>query len=479
MSLPFVQQTNGQFGRRHHFGPGSARLNQMILALWVLCRGGPGSGKTDYFVSDFTCILGAYSGRPDRNPAQDYLGKHGEVQQAVWDDEAELWRVTAHFPNGEVETRSAHAVLSGVGILNRPYTPELPNLDRFGGPVFHSAEWDHSVDVTGKRVALIGAGASGFQIGPAIVADVAQLTVFQRTPQWMAPNPRYHAAVQPGEQWAMRHLPGYSRWYRFMLTWQSNDKLLELVRADPEWADFPHTANTESTARRELFDQWIERQLGDDSELIAKATPTYPPMAKRMLQDNGSWLRCLTQPHVDLVTDAITDIDATSVSTAEGRYDADIIVLATGFRASDVLWPMEIIGRDGRSIADVWDGKPAAYNGVSVAGFPNFFVMSGPGTGLAHGGSVIVMSECQMRYIGGALRTLIDGGHRSIEPTAAAYERYRDDLLAEVATLMWGHPSIEHSWYKADGKVFILCPWRLVDYWQMTGSVDPDDHTIL
>lgn len=403
-----------------------------------------------------------------------------EVQQAVWDDDAARWRVTACGPDGAVQTRSANAVICGVGILNRPYIPELPNLDRFGGPAFHSAEWDHSVDVTGKRVALIGAGASGFQIGPAIVDDVAQLTVFQRTPQWMAPNPRYHAAVQPGEQWAMRHLSGYSRWYRFMLMWQSNDKLLELVRADPQWADFPHTANAESAARRELFAGWIETQLGDDTELIAKATPTYPPMAKRMLQDNGSWLRCLTQPHVDLVNDPIVDIDATSVRTASGQYEADIIVLATGFRASEVLWPMKILGREGLSIAKVWDGRPAAYNGVSIAGFPNFFVMSGPGTGLAHAGSVIVMSECQMRYIGDALRTLIDGGHRSIEPTAIAYERYRDDLLSEVATLMWGHPSIEHSWYKAaDGNVYVLCPWRLVDYWQMTGRVDPDDHTVV
>ena len=168
------------------------------------------------------------------------------------------------------------------------------------------------------------------------------------------------------------------------------------------------------------------------------------------------------------------------MSTADGRYEADIIVLATGFRASEVLWPMTIIGRDGLSISDVWDGRPAAYNGVSIAGFPNLFVMSGPGTGLAHAGSVIVMSECQMRYIGDALRTLIDGGHRSIEPTAIAYQRYRDDLLSEVATLMWGHPSIEHSWYKAaDGNVYILCPWRLVDYWQMTARADPADHLIL
>jgi 4-hydroxyacetophenone monooxygenase len=311
------------------------------------------------------------------------------------------------------------------------------------------------------------------------VNDVEQLTVFQRTPQWMAPNPRYHAAVQPGERWALRHLPGYSRWYRFMLMWQSNDRMLEMVRADPDWPDFPRTANAQSAARRELFAGWIARQLGDDADLIAKATPTYPPMAKRMLQDNGSWLTCLTRSHVELVTDPIIDIDGSSVRTADGRYDADIIVLATGFRASEVLWPMEIIGRGGRSIAEVWSGKPTAYNGVSITGFPNFFIMSGPGTGLAHAGSVIVMSECQMRYIGDALGTLIAGGHRSIEPTATAYERYRDDLLAEVATLMWGHPSIEHSWYKAaDGNVYILCPWRLVDYWEMTARADPQDHLI-
>ena len=246
-----------------------------------------------------------------------------EVLRAVWDDDAARWQVTTRDRDGTVETHSANAVISGVGILNRPYIPDLPNLDTFAGPVFHSAQWDHSVDLTGKRVALVGAGASGFQIGPAIVDDVAQLTVFQRTPQWMAPNPRYHAAVQPGEQWAMRHLPGYARWFRFMLMWQSNDRMLEMVRADPEWPDFPHTANAQSAARRELFARWISDQLGDDAELIAKVTPDYPPMAKRMLQDNGSWLRCLKRPHVDLVTETIDrhrrDIDQHCGGSVRGR----------------------------------------------------------------------------------------------------------------------------------------------------------------
>lgn len=400
-----------------------------------------------------------------------------EVVRAVWDEETALWTVTARGPDGTEEARSARVLISGVGILNRPSMPDIPNLYLFDGPVFHSARWDHSVDVRGKRVALIGAGASGFQIGPAIVDEVDRLVVFQRTPQWMAPNPRYHAEVTPGERWAMRHLPGYSRMYRFMLMWQSNDKMLELVRADEDWPDFPRTANAASAARREFFVDWINQQVGDDPELAAKVTPNYPPMAKRMLQDNGSWLRCLKRPGVELVTDPVLDVDGQSIVTEHGRYDADVIVLATGFRASEVLWPMEIIGRNGVSIQQAWDGKPGAYNGISIPGFPNFFIMNGPGTGLAHAGSVMFMSECQMRYIGDALATLASHGHRSVEPTVLAHQRYRDDLQSEVATLMWGHPSIEHSWYKSpDGNVYVLCPWRLVDYWKMTARATAEDH---
>jgi 4-hydroxyacetophenone monooxygenase len=400
-----------------------------------------------------------------------------EVERAVWDEDTAEWTVTLRGPDGAQETRSATALISGVGLLNRPSVPDIPNLDRFGGPAFHSARWDHSVDLLGKRVAMIGAGASGFQIGPAIVDDVQSLTVFQRTPQWMAPNPRYHAKVTPGERWAMRHLPGYARFYRFMLMWQSNDKMLELVRAQPDWPDFPRTANAASAARRDYFAAWIDQQVGDDPELAAKVTPNYPPMAKRMLQDNGSWLRCLKREHVELVNDRITDVDAGSVMTEHGRFEADVIILATGFRPNEVLFPMEIIGRDGVSLQQAWDGKPAAYKGISIPGFPNFFILNGPGTGLAHAGSVIGMSELAMRYIGDALKTIIEQGYRSIEPTVEAHERYRDDLEAEVSTLMWGHPSIEHSWYKApDGKVYILSPWRLIDYWRMTAHVTTEDH---
>jgi 4-hydroxyacetophenone monooxygenase len=411
------------------------------------------------------------------------IGEHvrwcNEVERAEWDDAEAVWRVTARDAEGAVHERSANILISAVGILNRPQVPDLPGIARFDGPAFHSAEWDDSVDLRGKRVALIGAGASGFQIGPAIVDEVESLVVFQRTPQWMAPNPRYHAALKPGEQWAMRHLPGYGRWYRFMLMFQSSDKMLELVRADPNWEDFPHTANEFSAQRRAIFKKWIDDQAGDDLELAAKVTPHYPPMAKRMLQDDGSWLRCLRRPHVELITDQITGIDESSVMTADGRFDADVIIFATGFRANDILFPMEIVGRDGISMAETWKGAPKAFRGVSVPGFPNFFILNGPGTGLAHAGSVILTTECQMRYIADAIRTLVEGDHRAIEPTIEAHHRYAEELQAEIATFMWGHPSIEHSWYRAaDGNVYIICPWRLVDYWKMTGSADPSDHLV-
>jgi 4-hydroxyacetophenone monooxygenase len=402
-----------------------------------------------------------------------------EVERAVWDEASSRWNVTFRGTDETLHTRSANAVISGVGILNRPLIPELPNVEQFRGPVFHSAQWDHSVDLRGKRVALVGAGASGFQIGPAIVDDVEQLIVFQRTPQWMAPNPRYHAAVKGGEHWALRHLPGYGRWFRFMLMWQSSDKLLELVRIDQDWADFPRTANAFSAQRREVFVKWIEQNVGDDPQLLAKVTPQYPPMSKRMLQDNGSWLKCLKRPNVELVNSTIVDVGAASLATADDRYDVDVIVLATGFRASEVLYPLDIVGRDGVTMAETWDGKPSAYRGISVPGFPNFFMLGGPGTGLAHAGSIIFTTECQMRYVGDALRTLLEGHHHSIEPSSAAYNRYKEELQAEVETMMWGHPSIEHSWYKsADGKVYLLCPWRLVDYWKMTEAVELDDHVV-
>ena len=403
-----------------------------------------------------------------------------EVTEVAWDDESAGWTVTARDRSGSTQTFSARAVISAVGQLNRPYLPEIPGQEQFAGPAFHSAEWDHSVDLHGKRVALIGAGASGFQIAPAIADDVAQLTVFQRTAQWMFPNPNYHEPVGPGVQWALRHLPFYGRWYRFLLFWPGCDKGLDAARVDPDYPDQQRAVSEINDIARIMFSEWISSQVGDDAELLAKVLPDYPATGKRTLQDNGSWLRTLTRDNVELIRTGIARIDPDAVVTDDGvRHPADVIVYATGFQVNRMLWPMAIIGRDGEPLSRRWGERPSAYLGITVPGYPNFFCMYGPGTNLASGGSLIFHSECQIRYITQCLELLIAGGHRSIEPRPDKAEDWRARSQAEMAKMVWSQPSIKHSFYKnAHGEVYGLSPWRLVDYWSWTRTLDPGDFVI-
>jgi 4-hydroxyacetophenone monooxygenase len=241
-----------------------------------------------------------------------------EVTEASWDDATATWSVRARDRNGATTTLSARAVISAVGQLNRPHPPDIDGKQDFAGPAFHSSEWDHSVDLRGKRVAMIGAGASGFQIAPAIAGDVDRLTVFQRTAQWMFPNPNYHAEVSPGVQWALRHLPFYGRWYRFLLFWPGCDKGLAAARVDADYPDQQKAVSDINEITRIMFTEWISSQVGDDAELLAKVVPDYPATGKRTLRDNGSWLRTLTRDNVELVRTGIDRIESDAVVTADG-----------------------------------------------------------------------------------------------------------------------------------------------------------------
>lgn len=400
-----------------------------------------------------------------------------EVIAAAWDEASNTWGVTVRDHSGAQETLTARAVISAVGQLNRPYTPQLAGQDDFAGPQFHSAEWDHDVDLTGKRVAMVGAGASGFQIAPAIAEKVAQLNIFQRTAQWMFPNPNYHAEVGAGVQWALRHLPFYGRWYRFLLFWPGCDKGLAAAKVDPDFPDQQRAVSELNDLTRLMFTEWITSQIGDDAALAAKVIPDYPATGKRTLQDNGSWLQTLTRDNVELVRTPIEHLESGGIVAADGtRYPADVIVYATGFHANRMLWPMAITGRDGRVLGEQWGERPTAYLGITVPGFPNFFCMYGPGTNLASGGSLIFHSECQMRYIAQCLDLLIDERHATMEPKPERLADWVARSQAEMRTMVWAHPAIRHSFYKnADGDVYTLSPWRLVDYWTWTRTPDPAD----
>ncbi len=413
----------------------------------------------------------------ERHGIGDHVRFNTRVLDATWDEAAATWADRVQGADGGEETLRARAVISAVGQLNTPHIPEFAGAESFAGPAFHTARWDHDVDLAGKDVALVGAGATGFQVAPAIADKVNRLTVFQRTAQWMFPNPNYHESVGPGVQWALRHLPFYGRWYRFLIFWPGCDTGLAAAKVDPDWPDQQRAISAANDLARMMFTEWITSQLDGDTELLEKVLPDYPATGKRTLQDNGSWLRTLGRPNVELVRTPIDHVEPTAVVTADGtRHPADILVYATGFRVNDMLSSVRVYGRDGVELHDAWGERPAAYLGITVPGFPNFFCMYGPGTNLASGGSLIFHSECQIRYIMGCLDLLLAAGDRAMTPRRECYDDWYARCQDELATLVWSQPSIEHSFYKdRNGRVHSLSPWRLVDYWAWTRTPDPAD----
>ncbi|MGD1257367.1 flavin-containing monooxygenase [Mycobacterium seoulense] len=397
-----------------------------------------------------------------------------EVLAAEWVDDDATWSIRLRGAEGQTRTVRARALITAVGQLNRPSIPDFDGAETFAGPSFHSAAWDHSVDTSGKRVALVGAGASGFQIAPAIAPKVEHLTVFQRTAQWMFPNPMYHDEVGEGMRWAMRHLPYYGRWYRFLVLWPGSDKGLDAAESDPDYADQDHAVSDINAAAQMMFSQWITSQVGERDELLSKVMPDYPACGKRTLQDNGSWLQTLQRDNVELVRTPIRQITPRGIVTEDGvTHEVDVIVYATGFRHTDVLWPLKITGRDGVDLHQLWGSRPYAYLGITVPKFPNFFIIYGPGTHLAHGGSLIFQSELQMRYIDQCLARLAEAHVHSMEPKPEAATDWHERTQNQIKKMVWAHPAVKHSYFKnADGEIHTVSPWRLNEYWAAVREPD-------
>jgi 4-hydroxyacetophenone monooxygenase len=407
------------------------------------------------------------------------LGPHCRFNTAVtkleWDDGRSDWSICVRAADGPEEIMRARFVFSAVGSLNLPRLPALPGIDTFNGSSFHSARWPDDLQLAGSRFALVGAGASGFQIGPAIADQVERLTIFQRTAQWIIPNPLYHAPVPPGDRWALRHLPFYGRWYRFIMTFPGIAAGNDPYRIEPTYEDPTNrSVNVMHAKRADALLSWMTSLLADRPDLVTKVVPDYPALGKRVLQDDGSWLRCLQQPNVELVRTTIDRIVPDGVVTVDGtHYPADIICYATGFRHNDFLASMDLIGRGGTSLRDQWGDEPTAYLGITIPNFPNLFCIYGPGTNLASGASLFYHSEFQVRHAMELIRETLTSGARRCEVTSEAHTSYVDRYRAEIDQMVWSHPSIEHSHYKNPaGKVFTLSPWPLDHYREWTRNIN-------
>lgn len=411
------------------------------------------------------------------NGVYDHVMLDTRIASAAWDDESSVWNLTVEYDSRR-ETRTHQAVVYAVGQLNRPALPAIPGIDDFAGPAFHSAQWRHDVDLRGKAVGVIGTGASACQFTPRIAETAAAVTVFARTTTWLLPTPELHDAVPASAQWLMRNLPAYLQWYRASMLMMQGPGLLDRITLDRSFAASEVAISEANDGLRSVFQNWMEPQIVDRPELRDAVIPTSPVGAKRILRDNGSWIRTLKRDNVRVERGGIARIVADGVVTQDGvTHPLDVLVYGTGFEAQKFLFPIEIKGRGGQDLHGVWAGDARSYLGGTVPGFPNMFMMYGPNTNLVvHGGSIILFSELSAKYILDGLLSLLEQEKDSFEVTREAHDIYNARVDETNATRAWGYSAV-NSWYKNEkGRVTQNYPFTIAEYWQRTNRFDRESY---
>ena len=412
----------------------------------------------------------------DRFDIRRHIHLGTSVVSAQYDSDANSW-VVETTRSGERRTFHAEIVISAVGAFNQPAVPGIPGLDRFTGPVFHTSDWQ-DVDLAGKRVAVLGNGASAMQVVPAIVEDVGQLIIVQRSPHWISPFAKLHQRIPDPVRHLMMEVPSYRAWYRLRLGWTFMDKLHSALRRDPEWAHPERSVNSANDGQRRYFTRYIKSELGYRQDLIDAVLPTYPPYGKRILLDNG-WYAALKRDNVVLETSSKSEFTEDSLCVNDRQYPVDVVVLATGFRVVRFLSTYKVTGRDGTTLDDVWgDDDARAYLGLAVPFFPNFFILYGPNTAPGHGGSLMPTVEAQMDYLAALLKSANDRGFDRIEVDPEAYETYNAAVDAEHEQMIWTHPGMDTYYRNGAGRVVVNNPFRIIDFWSRTRKIKWQDWRI-
>ena len=282
---------------------------------------------------------------------------------------------------------------------------------------------------------MIGTGCSAAQFAPIVAEQVAHLEIFQRTPNWLFPVPHYRHEVPQGFQYLLGHVPYYRQWYRFWLFWKSAELLRPMAEVDPDWPDQSRSVGEGNDLLRQLLTEAIEAQYAERPDLLEKVIPQYPPAAKRIIVDDGAWAATLHRDNVTLTTTGIDKIVPEGVVTVDGElHEFDVLLYGTGFQPSKFLTPMKVVGRGGVELHERWDGNARAYLGVTVPGFPNFFMLYGPNTNIVVNGSIIWFTECEVRYVMDCIRTVLAGDHRALDVKADVHDALqRGDRRREPA----------------------------------------------
>jgi cation diffusion facilitator CzcD-associated flavoprotein CzcO len=381
-----------------------------------------------------------------------------EVTGAEYDDAARTWRVDIR----DAAPLTCRAVMFGMGPLHVPKIPEIPGVERFAGPAFHSAEWDHSVDLRGKRVAVVGTGASAIQFVPAIAPEVESLDLFQRTPPWIMPKPDREISEREHDLFA--RFPAAQRARRNAIYWINesripgfdNPRLMRLAQRVPI--------------------RHIHKQI-KDPELRAKVTPDHTMGCKRTLLSDD-YYPALTRDNVAVITDGIQEITENAVVTSDGvAHEADVIIFGTGFHVTDALDALRLTGRGGRKLSEAWSDGMSAYLGTAVSGFPNMFLLIGPNTGLGHS-SMIFMIEAQVHYIIDCLRLLSRTKATAIDVRPRVMDAFNAGIQRKLSGTVWASGCT--SWYlDANGKNTTVWPGFTWKFFLQTRRVRAGDYELI
>ena len=370
-----------------------------------------------------------------------------EVRSLIWDEATKTWEITAR-QGGIERVWRANAVITAVGFLSRPNIPSVPGMDDFKGQVFHTARWPAEFDFTGKSVAVVGSGCTGYQLVPELAKQTGHIYHFQRTPNWVFDVPGYLAPYPPQVNWLDRNFPYLVNFIRFQQSWSRHPDVFRAANEiDPAFED-PIAL---SAANKAVLDQrlaFMTSKFADRPDLMAKMMPVAAPLSARPVlvdRDYNIYDVLLDEDKVTLVTGGMRKFTATGVIAENGtEYQVDAIALATGYRANDYLWPMEVRGRDGVSPQELWAKDGArAYLGSLLPGFPNLFILYGPNTNGSVGFSAIHLEELITRFAVSCIAGVIAEGKDTIDVTMDAYQRYNDELDRNMASKVFLDPRVK------------------------------------
>lgn len=354
-----------------------------------------------------------------------------EVEALTWLDDEEVWELRAQGPSGP-RTIRAKAVISAVGFLSRPNTAEIEGHEDFEGTSFHTARWPEDLDLTGKRVGVIGSGCTGYQLVQAIAGTPARTYAFQRTPSWVFGVEGYLSDFPPEVDWLNRNLPYFTNFTRFRLAWLFGPESLRAAYEIEPGFEHEHARSPHNVKLREDVIAYYEQVLAERPELIEKMVPKAPPLSSRpvICDADANMLHAVLRDDVELVDTAIHRVTACGIELVGGEeIPLDVIVYATGYKASDFLWPMEATGREGVRLEDVWaEDGPRAYLGAMLPGFPNFFMLYGPNSNPYAGGAPVDYEEYVTRFALECVRGLVEGGKGTVEVSEDGHRRFGEEV---------------------------------------------------